>query len=239
MIVLIIIDGKKRHYLAVKSLFALLKGITSKHKGDFYCLSCLHSYRPKNRLKKHENVCKDHDYCYVDISNENILKYNHEENSMKLLFIIYVDMESLLEKISTCYNNPKESSTTKINKHTPSGYSLFTHCSFDNAKNRLDYYRGQDCMKKFCKDLNEHATKIINYKEKEMIPLTYLENESFKIQKVCYICKKEFSTDNEDKKYHKIRDHCHFTGKYRGTVHNICNLRYKTPNINIINKELF
>ena len=71
--------------------------------------------------------------------------------------------------MSTCYNNPKESSTTEINKHIRSGYSLFTHCSFDKTKNKLDYYRGKDCMKKFCKDLRKRATKIINYEKKKMI----------------------------------------------------------------------
>ena len=45
------IDGEKRHYIAVKKLFALLKGITSSHKGDFYCLNCVHSYSTKEKLK--------------------------------------------------------------------------------------------------------------------------------------------------------------------------------------------
>ena len=50
-----------------------------------------------------------------------------------------------------------------------------------------------------------------------------------KIKKVCYICKKGFNTDDDDnKKYHKIRDHCHYTGKYRGAAQSLCNLRYKT-----------
>ena len=53
-------------------------------------------------------------------------------------------MESLLEKIGTFHNNPENSSTTKINKHTAFGYSLFTHCSFDAIKNKHDYYRGKD-----------------------------------------------------------------------------------------------
>ena len=75
---------------------------------------------------------------------------------MKVPFIIYEDLESLPEKISTCHNNPKKSSTTKINKHSASGYSLFTHCSFDATENRLDYYRDQDCKKEFIKDLKEH-----------------------------------------------------------------------------------
>ena len=100
-----------------------------------------------------------------------ILKYNQGEKSMKATFI-YADLESLLEKMNTCHNNSEKSSTTKINKHTPSGYSLFTQCSFDATKNKLDYYRGKNCMKNFCLDLIEHATKIINYEKKEMIPLT-------------------------------------------------------------------
>ena len=107
---------------------------------------------------------------------------------------------------------------------------MFTHCLIDATKNMLDYYRGKDCMKKFCEYLKEHATKIINYEKKEIIPLTYEENKSYKKQKVCYICKKEFNTDKNDgnafKLYHKVRDHCHYTGKYRGAAHNICNLRY-------------
>ena len=63
------------------------------------------------------------------------LNITKEKKSMKLPFTIYADLECLLEKMSTCQNNPNESSTTKINKHTPSGYSLFTHCPFDNSKN--------------------------------------------------------------------------------------------------------
>ena len=83
-------------------------------------------------------------------------------------------------------------------------------------------------MKKFCKDLREHGTKLINYEKKDMIPLTKKEEKHHNKQKVCYICKKELNTDN-DKKHHKVKDHCHYTGKYRGVAHNICNLRYKIP----------
>ena len=65
-----ITDGKKWHYLATKKLSPLLKGITSNHKGDFYCLNCLHSHRIENKLKKHYNVCTNHDYCYLEMSKE-------------------------------------------------------------------------------------------------------------------------------------------------------------------------
>ena len=151
VILLMITDGEKWHYLAVKKLSALLNGITSNHNGDFYCLNCFHAYATKNKLEAHKKICENHDYSHVEMPNEGnkIIKYNQGEKSIKSPFIIYADLVCLLEKISTCYYNPEESSTTEINKHIPSGYSLFTHCSFDKTKNKLDYYRGNDCMEKF------------------------------------------------------------------------------------------
>ena len=130
-------------------------------------------------------------------------------------------------------SNPEKSYTEKKAKHKPSGYSLVKYCSFDNTKNESSYYRGKDCMKIFCKDLRDQAMKIINYEKKEMIPLTDEEKESYENQDVCYICEKEFCTNKNNKKefksYCKVRDHCHYTGKYRGAAHSICNLRYKIP----------
>ena len=162
-------NGENWHFLVVKSLSGLLTGITSNHKEDFYCLNCFHSYIIKNKLEAHKKICENHDYCRVEMptKDNNVIKYNHGEKSIKLPFVVYADLEFLLEKMSTGYNKPEESSTTKINKHTPSGYSIFTHCSFDKSKSKLNYYRGEDCMTKFCKDLREHATKIINYEKKD------------------------------------------------------------------------
>ena len=227
VILLMISNDENWHYLVVKSLPGLLKGTISNHKEDFYCLNCFCAYTTRNKLEEHKKICENNKYCHVEMRNENnkIIKYNQGEKSIKSLFIIYADLECLLEKMSTCHNNPEELSTTEINNLTPSGYSLFTHCSFDKTKNKLDYYRGKDCMKKFYKDLREHATKIINYEKKKMIPLTIKEEKYYNKQKICYVCKKEF--DTSDKKHYKVKDHCHYTGKYRGAAHNICNLRYK------------
>ena len=65
------------HYLAVKSISELLRGITSNHNGDFYCLNCFHSYTTENKLRKHERICNDHVFCYLEMPNEDnkILKY--------------------------------------------------------------------------------------------------------------------------------------------------------------------
>ena len=93
-------DGKRWHYLAVRSLSALLRGISSSNNGDFYCLNCFHSYWTLNKLKKHERVCNNHDYCHIDMLEEgkNILKYSPGDKSLKAPFIIYADLECLLKK---------------------------------------------------------------------------------------------------------------------------------------------
>ena len=168
--------------------------------------------------------------------NDNIIKYNSGEKSLELPFIIYADLECLLNVY--CQNNPELSSTTKINQHVPSGYSIYTNCSFDKANNKLSYYRGEDCMKRFCKDLKDQATKITDFKKKTMIPLTKEEEEdNDNKENTCYICKNDFNNDTTESSSseRKVRDHCHFTGKYRGAAHNTCNLRYKVPkNIPVI-----
>ena len=93
-----------------------------------------------------------------------ILKYNYGEKSLKAPVIIHA--ECLLEKMHSCQNNPEKSFTEKKTKHMPSGYWIFPSCSFHPTKNKLICYKGEDCMERFCKDLREHAMKIINYKKK-------------------------------------------------------------------------
>ena len=121
-----ITDGKKWHYLAVRSLSALFREITSSNNGDFYCLNCFHSYRTLNKLKKHEKICNNHDYCHIDMPEEdkNILKYSPGDKLLKALFIVYVDLEGLLKKEQLCQSNAENSYTEKKAKHKPSGYSL-------------------------------------------------------------------------------------------------------------------
>ena len=106
VILLMITDGEKWHYLAVKKSSALLRGVTGNNNGDFYCLNCFRTYTTENKLETHKKVCENHDYCCIEMSNEDnkILKYNHGEKSMKPPFIIYADLESLLEKMNNCYD---------------------------------------------------------------------------------------------------------------------------------------
>ena len=182
------------HYLAVKSISRSLRRITSNHNGDFYCLNCLHSYTTEQNLRKHERICRDHEFCHLKLldADNKILKYILGEKSLRVPFIIYTDLESLLRKINTHQINHEKSYTEKKAMHRPSGYSLVICYSFDKAKTECKYYREEDCMKMFCKDLKDQATKIINYEKKEMIPLTDEEKETHENQKICYICEQEF-----------------------------------------------
>ena len=112
VVLLMITDNKqsdeidKWHYIALKSihtddrfkpisnLSALFRGITSNNNGDFYCLGCLHSFRTDNMLKKHERLCNNHDYCHIEMPTDdnNTLKYNHGEKSLRLPWVTYADV---------------------------------------------------------------------------------------------------------------------------------------------------
>ena len=109
------------NYLAVKKLSTLIRGITSKHDGDFYCLNCLHPFRTEKKLKSHEKICKNKDFRGIVMPSEkyNILEFNQYMKSDKIPYIIYADIESLIRKIDGCANNPEKSSTTKIGEHIP------------------------------------------------------------------------------------------------------------------------
>ena len=131
-------------YLAVKKLSAsLLHGITSKHKGDFYCLNCLHSLRTENKLKSHEKLCKNKNFCGIAMPSEKdrVLEFNQYMKSDKMPYIIYADLESLIRKIDACGNNLEEPSITKIGEHIPCGYSVSTIWGFDLIENKHIFYR--------------------------------------------------------------------------------------------------
>ena len=220
-------DSNRWHDLAVKNLPALLSGITSNHHGGFYCLNCFHSCTTHNKLKKHERVCNNHDYCPAEMPKElEKIKYLPGDKSLRVPFITYADLECLLKEVGSCQNNHENSYTEKKFEHKPSGYAWCSTCSFDDTKNTRYFYRGQDCIKKFCKGLKELGTEKINFEEKKMIPLANKEIKSYEKQKVCHICKKKFCNDKSKK---KVRDHFHYTGKFRGPAHSECNLRYKVP----------
>ena len=85
-------------------------------------------------------------------------------------------------------------------------------------------------MKKLCESLREHAMRIISFKKKKMKLLTNEQQESYGNEKICYICKEKTKDKHvKDRKYHKVRDHSHYTGECRGASFTIGNLKYSAP----------
>ena len=116
------------HYFALKKLSALLHGTTSKHKGDFYCLNCLHSSKTESKLKSHGKVCKYKDFYGIVMPSQkdNILQFSQYVKPDKMPCIIYADLESLVRIIDECANNSGKSSKTKIGEHIAYGFSMLT-----------------------------------------------------------------------------------------------------------------
>ena len=80
-------NGENWHYLAIKSLSRLLKGISSNHNVDYYCLNCFHSYSTENKLNAHKKVCENHAYCNIEMpsNDNNLINYSKGEKSLKYL----------------------------------------------------------------------------------------------------------------------------------------------------------
>ena len=109
VIVLMISNEEKQwHYLAVKN----------------YCVNYLHSFRTKIKLESHKRLYVNKDFCNVVMSSEGtkILEFNQYKKSDKVPFIIYADIESIIQKIDGCKNNLKNSSKIKVSEHIPSGF---------------------------------------------------------------------------------------------------------------------
>ena len=116
------------HYLVVKDLLALSREVTSKNNGDFYYLNCRHSFRTKKKLESHKKLCENKDFYNRIMPSEDtkILEINQYQKSDKAPLIIYAHLECTIKNIDRCKNNPENSSTAKVSKHIPSGFSMST-----------------------------------------------------------------------------------------------------------------
>ena len=111
-----------------------------------------------------------------------IIKHNPGEKSLKVPLAFFLDSECILKKLQSIQNNPEKTYIEKKGRHEPSGWALYTRCSFDKKENKLNYYRGKDYIGKLCQKLKESAMEINNRekkKKKEMVPLTHEENNFY------------------------------------------------------------
>ena len=138
---------------------------------------------------------------------------------------MYSDFEAILAQIEGPSPNPEVSYTKEINQHIPSGFCVKSVFAYGEVENSLKLYRGEDCVKVFCNYIVNKAKRLYHmFPEKPMNRLTHEGWREFNCARKCHIFFKGFKEDNP-----KVRDHCHYTGQYRGPAHRNCNLRYKIP----------
>ena len=221
---LLLKDGEKSHYCLIKNMSALLASQINDHKGTRnICLNCLNGFNTKQSLDKHKEYCYNNDCVKTKMPEPGtFLRFKNFLHSEKVPFIVYADMESLIKNMDNCDPNPQNSYTKKYQKHEPISFSYYIKCFDDSVyKPRLYTYTGKDAMDVFIKWLEDDVKFIANSKPKKMI-FTEEDEKQFNKSRECWICRELLKDD-------KVRDHCHYTGKYRGAAHNICNLKYKKP----------
>ena len=213
-------DGAKR---LTKSLSRLMEGITSESHGDFYCYECLHSFCTQSTLKNHVELCKYNHFFKTELPKEgkNIKQYAPGAKSLKMNSVIYADFESILLPYST--SDKKNVTTKKLNKQVSCGYSINVVTSHNN-ESKQTYYRGESTVATFCKEIRDIAQNLLNIEKKPIEKLSSEQEIAHIIAKYSYL-QKNF---RKQKNHIKVRDHDHYTGKYRGAAHLICNLRYST-----------
>ena len=148
---------------------------------------------------------------------------------------MYADFESILESIQgpnpsaehPSSGAPTGSYTSEVTKHSPSDWCVYSKFAYREVKDPLKLYRGKDCLEKFCDYIRQEAHRLCHmFSEKLMDPLTKKQWKKYNEVSWCHICFKPFVVSKNGP---KVRDHCHYTGRYRGLAHGNSNLMYRIP----------
>ena len=231
IVLLLIKDGDNSHYCYVKNESALLTSQVNNHKSKIYfCLNCLNGYDTPEKLEKHKEYCGEEESIKINMPPpDTYIKFKNYLYSERAPFTIYADFESLVKPLDTCEPNPNKSYTLKYQKHEPVSFVYYIK-SFNESvyKSKLRSYvkeneEDPDTIDVFINWLEEDV-KIISELGNEPMKITPEEQEQFNQASNCWICGKLLNLQD------RVRDHCHFTGRYRGAACNICNLKYRKPN---------
>ena len=154
-----------------------------------------------------------------------IIQYSHGQYQFKVPFIMYADFESILEPIQGPATDPRASSTRGVNIHMLSGWGVYSKFANDEVNDPIKEYRAVDCVSQFCKHIISEARCLYSsFPEKPMEPLTKAQLKEYAKANKCHICFSPFKPKDR-----KVRDHCHYTGIYRGAANSTCNLKYRIP----------
>ena len=238
IVLLLIKDGEKSHYCLVKNISALLSSqINNNDHKRYFCLNCFNSFKSPDSLDKHKEYCYNNECVKISMPPPNtFLRFKNFRYSEKAPFAIYADFESLIKPMDNCDPDPNRSYTKKYQKHEPISFCYYIECfnntlckeifNDDTKRKQLKSYiktkpEDPDAIDVFIKWLEDDVKFLANITQKKMV-FTKENEKQFNMALDCWICGEELGND-------RVRDHCHYTGCYRGAAHNSCNLKYRKP----------
>jgi len=228
---LLISNDTTNHYCLIKNLSKLLSTqVSNKKDSRLYCRRCLNSFISKEALDKHKRYCNQHAVVRPEMPEPgSVLTFKNHNRSMRVPFVVYADFESFIKPIDTCQPDPSKSYTKQYQKHIPSSFCYYIKCFEDDLYSQEPVAftadsEDDDIAQIFVNKLEDSVKQI--YKQFFKFPNKMVFTETDKIKyndaTTCHICDGELGDD-------RVRDHCHFTGRFRGAAHNGCNLNYKAP----------
>ena len=220
------------HYTLINNFHRLIR--SQKTVGGngklFICKRCFSHYTKEELLDKHIKYCSNNATAVVEMPKPNTMLYfKNYHKKLPIPFVVYADFECFTKPMNTCSPNPKDSYNYNYRKHEPSGFCFYVKGIVNKKITPIIYTKtseDEDISKVFVEKLTEVTKGIYNdfYCRPKPLRLTSAEQKSFEEANICHICNCELKKD-------KARDHCHFTGQYRGAAHNKCNLMCKKPKV--------
>nr|XP_034192558.1 uncharacterized protein LOC117609909 [Osmia lignaria] len=223
LLMLEMLNRNVRHFAWIKNLSRLVSNQLSAYKSKTYiCDRCLHYFYAEEMLLKHTKDCMKMNDCAIILpsSEDKIIKFDNFCHRERHPFIVYADFECMLKKVNS---NINQGHSNAYQQHEAYSVEYYFHCSYNASVCEYRAYRGPDCAEWFVNELENLVRKIAPLFN-TIVPMTNLtgdERESYMNATHCYICEKPFNIDET-----KVRDHCHFTGRYQEPAHQGCNLNY-------------
>ena len=229
MELLLTTENKNKHYTLIKDFNRFMFNQTQHKEKKHFCMHCLQCFSSERVLINHKDNCiqiNGAQAVKMPDKNNNILKFNNFHKQQPVPFVIYADFEAIIEKISGCQPKDNDSYTESYQKHTDCGYGYKLVCCYDDKYSKdTRIYKGEKAVYKFLEAMLrevEYCKRIIKKEFSKPLKMTKKDEKEFQKADKCHICNKQYT--NEDI---KVRDHCHITGKYRGSAHQECNLKLR------------
>ena len=226
---LLITEDDNKHYVLIKDFNRFMFNQTKHEHRKHFCMYCLQCFSSEEVLKNHKDNCiqlNGEQAIKMPDKSNNTLKFNNFHKQQPVPFVIYADFEAITEKISGCRPNNNKSFTEAYQKHTDCGFGYKVVCCYDDKYTQpMKIYRGEKAVYTFLEymlDEVKYCKRIIKKEFNKPLNMTKENEEEFQKAEECYICNKKYT--NQDI---RVRDHCHITGKFRGSAHQECNLQFR------------